>query len=154
MANLIIQMWVNISSCPSVGLSGGCCVHTRSGFARVFSIMHVWLKENGAFFFPSFSFFSFLFFFSFFSPTAADHWLFVAVFSLLSLRVCSVGSGPWEKEPPLNPQPSLALDILTTIIYIYMYIYSKHPIWEKKTNKFKVHFLIKIWIWKKKHRAD
>ena len=87
------------------------------------------LAEGEWSFFLSIIFFLFFsFFFSFFSPTAADHWLFVAVFSLLSLRVCSVGSGPWEKEPPLNPQPSLALDILTTIIYIYMYIYSKHPI--------------------------
>lgn len=51
-----------------------------------------WLQEEG--FFSSFFLRNFFYLFIFFSPVAADHWLFVAVFSLLSLRVCSVGSGP------------------------------------------------------------
>lgn len=64
-------------------------------------------KERKFFFFLPFLSFVFVIFFSF---TAADHWLFVAVFSLLSVRVCSVGSGPWERA---TTQPPPALDPLT-----------------------------------------
>lgn len=91
--------YINVCQHQQLSVRRLLCTHEPALLPLNIESEHVWLKEA--------EFFSFS---SFLAGVLRIICFFVAVFSLLSARVCSVGSGPWERA---TTQPLPTLDFMT-----------------------------------------